>query len=151
MLLLLGREGARVVNLDKTISLILIRAFNRSFYLSVHSCDYIKVFLHMRHHLSIELFFFISVLFIHLLLLIILFTCNGTRTHNHLVRKRTLKHLSKAFIDIQATIECGFTLKTCTWHDKNIQSIYHLLIYLLIYLFIPSLFIYVFLKCRYTH
>ena len=40
-----------------------------------------------------------------------------TRTHNHLVRKRTLNHLAKAnhlchlTIDIQATIECGFTLK----------------------------------------
>ena len=48
--------------------------------------------------------------------------CNGTQTHNHLVRKRTLTHLaklasdlasasSKEFLDIQATIECGFTLK----------------------------------------
>ena len=35
--------------------------------------------------------------------------CNGTRTHNHLVRKRTLKHLAK--LDIQATVECGYTLK----------------------------------------
>ena len=30
---------------------------------------------------------------------------------------------SKEFLDIQANIECGFTLKTRTWHDKNIQSI----------------------------
>ena len=57
--------------------------------------------------------------------------CNWTRTHNHLVHKRTLYHLvvvgsspvavtsisdfapasSKEFLDIQATIECGFTLK----------------------------------------
>ena len=50
--------------------------------------------------------------------------CNGTRTHNHLVRKRTLNHLakldiasdiasvsSKEFLDIQAAIVCGFTLK----------------------------------------
>ena len=44
--------------------------------------------------------------------------CNWTRTHNHLVHKRTLNHLaklakclSKEFLDIQATIECGFTLK----------------------------------------
>ena len=55
--------------------------------------------------------------------------CNWTRTHNHLVRKRTLNHLarlfiqwyshhsdftpvsSKEFLDIQATIESGFTLK----------------------------------------
>ena len=29
---------------------------------------------------------------------------------------------SKKLLDIQATIECGFTLKTRTWHDKNIQS-----------------------------
>ena len=28
---------------------------------------------------------------------------------------------SKEFLDIQATIECGFTLKTRTLHDKNIQ------------------------------
>ena len=37
-------------------------------------------------------------------------------TQNHLVRKGTLNHLaklasSKEFFDIQATIECGFTLK----------------------------------------
>ena len=31
-------------------------------------------------------------------------------------------HLSMEFLDIQATIECGFTLKTHMWHDKNIQS-----------------------------
>ena len=64
--------------------------------------------------------------------------CNGIRTHNHLVRKQILNHLakqasvvkwlrvrlrtkwlwvriplqsSKEFLDIQATIECGFTLK----------------------------------------
>ena len=49
--------------------------------------------------------------------------CNWTGTHNHLVHKRTLNHLakrtlnhfapasSKEFLDIQATIECGFTLK----------------------------------------
>ena len=44
--------------------------------------------------------------------------CNWTRTQNHLVRKRTLNHLvslapasSKDFLDIQATIERGFTLK----------------------------------------
>ena len=51
--------------------------------------------------------------------------CNGTRTRNHLVCKRTLNRLaklvsktsdiapvsSKEFLDIQATIECGFTLK----------------------------------------
>ena len=51
--------------------------------------------------------------------------CNGSRTRNHLVCKRTLNHLaklvsktsdivpvsSKEFLDIQATIECGFTLK----------------------------------------
>ena len=29
---------------------------------------------------------------------------------------------SKEFLDIQATIGCGFTLKLRTWHDKNIQS-----------------------------
>ena len=59
--------------------------------------------------------------------------CNWTRTQNHLVLKRTLNHLaklvlgsspvavtspsdfapasSKEFLDIQANIECGFTLK----------------------------------------
>ena len=55
---------------------------------------------------------------------------NGTRTHNHLVRKRTLNHLdiepvsSMEFLDIQAIIECRFTLKqlrdmirTCSQED----------------------------------
>ena len=28
---------------------------------------------------------------------------------------------SKEFLDTQATIECGFTLKCMIWHDKNIQ------------------------------
>ena len=61
--------------------------------------------------------------------------CNGTRTQSHLGRKRTLNHLTKLikwlscvvstylcgaleadaickeFLDIQATVECGFTLK----------------------------------------
>ena len=48
--------------------------------------------------------------------------CNWTRTHNHLVHKRTPNYFakpfnhfapasSKEFLDIQATIECGFTLK----------------------------------------
>ena len=52
--------------------------------------------------------------------------CNWTQTHNHLVHKRTLIHLaklakslscvmstylSKELLDIQATTECGFTLK----------------------------------------
>ena len=47
--------------------------------------------------------------------------CNWIRTHNHLVHK-PLSHFttspsdfapasSKEFLDIQATIECGFTLK----------------------------------------
>ena len=36
---------------------------------------------------------------------------NRTRTHSHLVRKWTLSHLAKLFLDIQATIECRFTLK----------------------------------------
>ena len=47
---------------------------------------------------------------------------NWTRTQNHLVLKQTLNHavtspsdftpaLSKEFLDIQAPIECGFTLK----------------------------------------
>ena len=55
-----------------------------------------------------------------------LYDCNWTRTQNHLVLKRTLNHLaklavtspsdfapgsSKEFLDIQAAIECGFTLK----------------------------------------
>ena len=35
---------------------------------------------------------------------------------------------SKEFLDIQATIECGFTLKTCMWHDKNIQSLLSVLL-----------------------
>ena len=29
---------------------------------------------------------------------------------------------SKEFLDIEATRECGFTLKTRTWHYKNMQS-----------------------------
>ena len=44
--------------------------------------------------------------------------CNWTRTQNDLVLKRTLNHLaklcstsSKEFLDIQASIECRFTLK----------------------------------------
>ena len=39
--------------------------------------------------------------------------CNWTRTQNHLVRERTLNNLAKlgSCLDIQATIECGFTLK----------------------------------------
>ena len=41
------------------------------------------------------------------------FDSNGTRTHNHLVCKRTLNTpvSSKEFLDIQANIECRFTLK----------------------------------------
>ena len=51
----------------------------------------------------------------------VLSDCNWTRSHNYLVCEWTLKHLaklasfapvsSKKFLDIQATIECGFTLK----------------------------------------
>ena len=38
--------------------------------------------------------------------------CSWTQTHKYLVRKRTLNHLAKlVFFDIQAIIECGFTLK----------------------------------------
>ena len=42
--------------------------------------------------------------------------CNGTRTQNHLVRKRTLTLdfapvSSKEFLDIQATIKNALTLK----------------------------------------
>ena len=40
--------------------------------------------------------------------------CNGTRTHNHLVRKQTSDIepvSSKEFLDTQATTECGFTQK----------------------------------------
>ena len=29
---------------------------------------------------------------------------------------------SKEFLDIQATVECGFTLKRVPWHDKKMQS-----------------------------
>ena len=49
---------------------------------------------------------------------------NWTRTYNHLVGKRTLNHLAKLniasdivsvsrneFLDIRATVLCGFTLK----------------------------------------
>ena len=48
--------------------------------------------------------------------------CNGTRTHNHLVRKRTLHHLAKlakwlSFVVLWVHSE------TRTWHDKEIQSI----------------------------
>ena len=76
--------------------------------------------------------------------------CNWTRTRNQLVRKQTLNHLaklakwfsvhlqikwlwvrvqlqsdfvpvsSKEFLDIQATIECGFTMK----HVLDIIRIY---------------------------
>ena len=50
--------------------------------------------------------------------------CNGIWIHNNLIGKRTLNHLaslakisdiapalSMKFLDIQTTIECGFTLK----------------------------------------
>ena len=40
--------------------------------------------------------------------------CNGTRTHNHLVRKQTLNHL-----------ECGFTLKLVRDMIKNIQLVFY--------------------------
>ena len=56
--------------------------------------------------------------------------CNETRTYNHLVRKRTLNHLwsvwpvfmavlSKEFFDIQATMECGFTLKRVSYMKRT--------------------------------
>ena len=65
---------------------------------------------------------------------LLLYDCNKIWIHNHLVCKQTLNHLaklitskiapvsSKEFLDIHATIECRFTLKTHNWHDKNIQS-----------------------------
>ena len=68
-----------------------------------------------------------------ILKLLVASDCNWARTHSHLVGKRTLNHFaklvvgressyshltsdfalasSKEFLDIQATIECGFTLK----------------------------------------
>ena len=77
--------------------------------------------------------------------------CNWTRTHNHLIHKQTLNHLakpasalasskpnapnapasSKEFFNIQANVECGFTLKhvcdmtrTCSYkHILTIQKI----------------------------
>ena len=64
--------------------------------------------------------------------------CNWTRTHNHLVRKRTLNHLAKlascSHLNFRfcACFEQGFLwhpgnyrvwihFETRTWHDKNIQ------------------------------
>ena len=64
--------------------------------------------------------------------------CNWTRTHNHLVRKRTLNHLAKlascSHLNFRfcACFEQGFLWhpgnyrvwihsETRTWHDKNIQ------------------------------
>ena len=53
----------------------------------------------------------------------ILSDCNRSRTHNHLVHKQTLNHVtklansnitpnsSKEFLDIQASIGCGISLK----------------------------------------
>ena len=71
--------------------------------------------------------------------------CNWTRTHNHLVRKRTLNRLAKlakwlscvVSIYLYGAFDCMFLSvwilrvwilrvwihsETCAWHDKNIQS-----------------------------
>ena len=52
--------------------------------------------------------------------------CNWTRTQNHLVRERTLNNLAKlgSCLDIQATIECGFTLKRkVTWQEYTVRPV----------------------------
>ena len=41
---------------------------------------------------------------------------------SHLKTSDFAPALRKEFLDIQATIECGFTLNTRTWHHKNILS-----------------------------
>ena len=58
--------------------------------------------------------------------------CNGTGTHNHLVHKQTLNHLanlkpvlSQEFLDNQATIECGFTLKSLHDMIRTYNQMYH--------------------------
>ena len=82
-------------------------------------------------------------LLLHIHYVCILYDCNWTRTQNHSVRKRTVNHSAKlakrvqlqslkrqisrllrarSSFDIQATRECGFTLKRVGKHDKNIQS-----------------------------
>ena len=74
--------------------------------------------------------------------------CNWTRTQNHLVLKWTLNHFrvrlspvvvtspsdftpasSKEFLDIQATIECGFTLKRVCDRIRTYSYILHYFIF----------------------
>ena len=68
-----------------------------------------------------------------------LFDCNWTRTQNHLVLKQTLNHLAKLaqWLSVQATIECGFTLKRICDMTRTYSFIY-----LLALLFLHSLFVY---------
>ena len=62
--------------------------------------------------------------------------CNGTRTQNHLFRKRTLKHLASFALNFRfrTCFEQGFSWhsgnyrmwihsETYTWHDNNIHSV----------------------------
>ena len=62
--------------------------------------------------------------------------CNGTRTHDHLVRKRALNHLAKQSLKLQRSrlfwarsswhsgnYRVQIHSKMLTWHDKNIQSV----------------------------
>ena len=46
--------------------------------------------------------------------------CNEIRTRNHLLCKRTLKHLAK--LAKTENTECRIHSKTRSWHDKNAQS-----------------------------
>ena len=49
--------------------------------------------------------------------------CNGTGTHNHLVRKRTLNHLSKlAWVFVYELSGCRFELR---WSDMINQTLWH--------------------------
>ena len=54
--------------------------------------------------------------------------CNGTRTHNHLVLKRTVNNLAKLakwLSCIVSTYLCDRVWvhsETCMWYDRNIQS-----------------------------
>ena len=48
--------------------------------------------------------------------------CNGTPTHNQLISKQTHSHLVKLAKWLSCVVSTLCHSKTCTWHDKNIQS-----------------------------
>ena len=50
-----------------------------------------------------------------------LYDCNGTRTHNHLVRKRTFNCFEQGVPWDSGNYRVWIFSETRTWHDKNIQ------------------------------